>query len=301
MPDLGGSDDEAQPVITAANTTAVMAAVTRCTLLMANSPLASIMTAVLATPEAFPSLRFRALALLLDDAGEGVHEVIDVGVGHGQRAAAETALRQQHAFVDEAEEGAQGPLTIGGTRRAMIAQLLLRPVDPEERAEPCHLRLLPLLVQHVAHPAAKLVAKRIEPRVALRHQFLHRRHPACHGDGVCIEGAAVADLALAPARIVGVHYLLAAAEGAHGEAAADDLAEGGQVGTDAEALLGAAFGDAEGDDLVEDEHDAVAVGDLAQSLEEAQLRHEQAGVGHERIHDEGGDVPRVPIEDLCAR
>src|SRR5215472_17680235 len=178
-----------------------MVAVTWCNLLMANSPLASIMPAALPAPEAFPSLRFRALAVLLGDAGKGLHEVVDVGVGHGQRAAAEPALRQEHAFVDEAEKGTQGPLRIGGTRRAMIAQLLLRPVDPEERAEPGHLRLLPLLVQHVAHPAAKLVAKRIEPCVALRRQLLHRRHPTSHDDGVCIEGAAMADLALAAARV----------------------------------------------------------------------------------------------------
>src|SRR5215472_15575583 len=187
-----------------------MVAVTWCNLLMANSPLASIMPAALPAPEAFPSLRFRALAVLFDDAGEGLHEVVDVGVRHGQRAAAEPALRQEHAFVDEAEKGAQGPLRIGGTRRAMIAQLLLRPVDPEERPEPGHLRLLSPLVQHVAHPAAKLVAQRIEPYVALRRQLLHRRHSARHGDGVRVEGAAVADLALATARVVGVHHFLAA-------------------------------------------------------------------------------------------
>src|SRR5262249_58793585 len=104
----------------------------RCNLLMATSPLASIMPAALATPEAFPSLRFGALAVLFNDAGEGLHEVVDVRVGHGQRAAAESALRQEHAFVDEAEEGAQGPLRIGGGRPARIAQPLLRPLDPEQ-------------------------------------------------------------------------------------------------------------------------------------------------------------------------
>ena len=46
---------------------------------------------------------------------------------------------------------------------------------------------------------------------------------------------------------------------ADGQSAADDLAQAGQVGRDAEALLGAAARDAEtGDDLVEDQQRAVA-------------------------------------------
>ena len=75
-----------------------------------------------------------------------------------------------------------------------------------------------------------------------------------------------------PARVVGGHDVGASAEGAHRQAAADDLAEAGQVGTDAVHLLQAARGEPEGDHLVEDEQDAALGGDLAQSLEEGRGR-----------------------------
>src|SRR5215813_11597880 len=84
-----------------------MAAVIRCGLLMANSSLASSMTAAPATPEAFPSLRFGRGDVLFHDAREGLHEAVDVGVGGGERAAAESALGQEHPLVDETEEGAE--------------------------------------------------------------------------------------------------------------------------------------------------------------------------------------------------
>ena len=50
----------------------------------------------------------------------------------------------------------------------------------------------------------------------------------------------------------------AAAERADRQAAADDLAERREIGRTPKLLLGAAARDPERDDLVEDQHDAVA-------------------------------------------
>ncbi len=64
--------------------------------------------------------------------------------------------------------------------------------------------------------------------------------------------------------------LAPAAVGADRQPAADDLAQAGQVGRDAEERLGAAVGDAEaGDHLVEDEQAAGASRELAQRRQEA--------------------------------
>src|SRR4026208_1013978 len=93
--------------------------------------------------------------------------------------------------------------------------------------------------------------------------------PPAMVSGVGLKVAPVGDAPLAAARIVGVHAVGAPAEGADREAAADDLAQRGEVRSDAEALLRAATAHPERDDLVEDQEDVQALGDLAQLLEEA--------------------------------
>ena len=111
----------------------------------------------------------------------------------------------------------------------------------------------------------------------------------------------MADAPLAPARIVVVHHLRAASEGAHGETAANDLAERGQVRADAEARLGPARRHPERDDLVKDEDNAQPLRHFPQAFEKAGLGQQHARVGEERIHDEPGDVASVLLEDLDAR
>ena len=84
------------------------------------------------------------------------------------------------------------------------------------------------------------------------------------------------------------------ATAASGKAAAHDLAEGGQVRHHPVVLLGAAVGEAEaGDDLVEDQRDAVARGDRAHALEKARLRHDQP---LERLHDHRGEIVVVRLD-----
>src|SRR5260370_39405575 len=73
------------------------------------------------------------------------------------------------------------------------------------------------------------------------------------------------------------HHGRAPGAGREREAAADHLAEGAEVGRDAVIFLRAAVGETEpGDDLVEDQWDAVLGGDLAQRLEEAGGRRGEA-------------------------
>ncbi len=87
-----------------------------------------------------------------------------------------------------------------------------------------------------------------------------------------------------------LHRLARAGVGRRRQAAADHLAEHGQVGFDAVQLLGAAAGDAEaGDHLVEDEQGAGLAGGLAEELEEAVGGWDDAHVGGDRLGQEGGD------------
>ena len=79
---------------------------------------------------------------------------------------------------------------------------------------------------------------------------------ACgHGERIAAECSGLVDRA---ERREVVHDVGSSAEGSAGQAAADDLAQRGQVGRDAVDLLRAAEGDAEaGHDFVEDEQRAV--------------------------------------------
>ena len=94
--------------------------------------------------------------------------------------------------------------------------------------------------------------------------------PGGHGERVAAERSGLIDGA---ERGEQLHDVGASAEGSAGQASADDLAEGGDVGRDAVELLGAAEGDAEaGHHLVEDQERAVGCRDLAQAFEVAGVR-----------------------------
>mmetsp|Transcript_10241 Transcript_10241/g.17627 ORF Transcript_10241/g.17627 Transcript_10241/m.17627 type:complete len:515 (-) Transcript_10241:180-1724(-) len=106
-----------------------------------------------------------------------------------------------------------------------------------------------------------------------------------HGQGVAREGASLVHGA---GRGHHLHDVLAAAVGADGEAAADDLAHGGHVGGDAEVALRAAVRDAEaGHHLVEDQQRAVLGGQLAQALQELLGGGDEARVAHHGLQDDG--------------
>src|SRR5207244_1262324 len=109
-----------------------------------------------------------------------------------------------------------------------------------------------------------------------------------HGEGIAAERAGLIDGAEGRDQ---VHDLRRPAVGADGEAAADDLAERGEVGRDVEALLRAAEGEAEaGHDLVEDEERAVVLRDLAQEPQVASGGRDTAHIADYRLDDDAGDV-----------
>mmetsp|Transcript_6064 Transcript_6064/g.24216 ORF Transcript_6064/g.24216 Transcript_6064/m.24216 type:complete len:373 (+) Transcript_6064:1199-2317(+) len=90
----------------------------------------------------------------------------------------------------------------------------------------------------------------------------------------------------------GVVDLLLREDRAHRHAAVGDaLGHGHQVGRDAEGLRAERVaGAAEaGDDLIEDQQDAVLVADLAQPLQIALRRNQHAGGAGHRLDDDGGD------------
>ena len=91
-----------------------------------------------------------------------------------------------------------------------------------------------------------------------------------------------------------VHDVGAPAVDAQRQAAADDLAQAGQVGLDAEELLRAAARDAEaGDDLVEDQQRAVLVAERAQHRQVGRARQHHAHVAGDRLDDDRGDLAAV--------
>src|SRR5207245_1933582 len=133
------------------------------------------------------------------------------------------------------------------------------------------------LVGGVAQPARQAGAERLEPRVGLA--VLERAQggePGRHRERVTRQRAR---LVHAAERRHVVHHAAPPAVGAHGQSAADDLAQAREVGAHAVELLGAAVGDAEArDHLVEDQERPVLRGDLAQPGEEARGRRHHAHV-----------------------
>ena len=99
-----------------------------------------------------------------------------------------------------------------------------------------------------------------------------------------------------------VHDLALAAVRADGEAAADDLTHGGEVGGDAPVLLRAALGDAEScHDLVEGEEGTLGLGDLAETLEELLVGDDETRVADDGLEDDARNLALVLLEDLLHR
>ncbi len=66
-------------------------------------------------------------------------------------------------------------------------------------------------------------------------------------------------------------------------------------------FLGAAWGGAEGNDLIEDQDNAKIAGDLPDASQKAIFRHDDAGVSHERIEDDCRELVRMLFDQGLAR
>ena len=88
-----------------------------------------------------------------------------------------------------------------------------------------------------------------------------------------------------------IHNFGFAAEGADGEAAPDDLAEGGEVGGDAGAFLHSAGGEAEsGHHFIKNEEGAVVGAEAAECFEVAGFGEDESAIGGIGFEDDGGDL-----------
>jgi len=143
--------------------------------------------------------------------------------------------------------------------------------------------------EQAAQAILKVFAQGVELRIAVAFfEFAELGEADDHGEGVSAEGAGLIDGAVGGEL---VHDVGAAAEGSDGEASADDLAHGGEVGGEGFEFLDAALGEAEaGHDLVEDEEGAVFGGEVAEELEVSGLGEDEAGVGGVGLDDDGGDL-----------
>src|SRR2546421_459591 len=83
--------------------------------------------------------------------------------------------------------------------------------------------------------------------------------------------------------------------GSAGRPAAVDLADRRQMGPAADPLLPPAPPDPERDDLVEDQHDAVALGEAAQVPKEPVEGRDHAADPEKRIHEDRGQVLRLGL------
>ncbi len=96
------------------------------------------------------------------------------------------------------------------------------------------------------------------------------------------------------------HQVTAPAIGAHRHAAADDLAEGGQVRGDAVMRLRTAERDAEaGHYFVEDQQRAVLGTQRAQMIQIAFARRDAVHVAGDRLNDQAGDIVAEFVEQAC--
>ena len=98
--------------------------------------------------------------------------------------------------------------------------------------------------------------------------------------------------------VVHPHDVVAAAECADCETAANNLAQRGHVGGDAVVFLGTARGYAEADNLVEYQHDAVFGGELPQHCQEIVAGGQHSHGAEHGFDDDGRQLVLVALQNL---
>ena len=145
------------------------------------------------------------------------------------------------------------------------------------------------------------LAQFLQPRDGRGAILFHRRQAGDHGDRVGVEGAAMGQGRLALAGIEDFHHFRPSGDRAHRKTPADDFSQRGQVGLHAPFHLHPAGTVAEGDHLVEDQHDSVPAGEFAQHVQEFGAGGNQPGpVGHD-VHDHRGQGLRLGFQDAVCQ
>ena len=119
--------------------------------------------------------------------------------------------------------------------------------------------------------------------------------------GFAFERAAMRDARATCERIEYGHDVGAPAKGADGEAAADDLAQRGQVRLVPEVLLRPVIVHAERDDLVRDEQHVVLARDPTQTCQEVVNRVQKAGAVRQWVDDDGREFGCVLHHEMLDR
>mmetsp|Transcript_8138 Transcript_8138/g.20250 ORF Transcript_8138/g.20250 Transcript_8138/m.20250 type:complete len:478 (+) Transcript_8138:194-1627(+) len=224
--------------------------------------------------------------------------VVDVLLGVGQAHEARLVLRgrEVHAALEHRAVPARELLRVarGGVLEALDRALAEEEAEHARDAAAAHgvARLLARGEDALDQPRGHLVELLVLARL---REDLHRLDARTHGEGIAAERARLVHGAR---RRDVLHDLLLARVGAHRQAAADDLAKGGEVGLDAPVLLRAAVRDAEArHHLVEDEERALLLGELTQALEELLVGDDEARVAHHRLEDHAGHLALVGLEE----
>ena len=98
-------------------------------------------------------------------------------------------------------------------------------------------------------------------------------------------------------RIIRAHDIGPATKRSARRPPGDDLAKGAQIRRNPKSLLGAAWGDTEGDDLIKYEQDAQRLRDFPDGLQEVILREDDSRVCHQGIKDDSREVGRVLLDE----
>ena len=183
---------------------------------------------------------------------------------------------------------------------AVAHDVLVLEVDAEQRPQPGHLHGHFQLAANLPQPVPQVLGDLGQAAVDLGRQLLQRDRPGQHRRGVGVEGASVSH-AWAGSRVVQLHDVLAASEGAYGKAAADNLAQRGHVRRDAVVFLGPARCHAEADDFVEDQHNAVLGCEVAKHCEELVGGGQHTHRTQHWLHDNGGQLVLVLLQYLPCR
>ena len=117
-----------------------------------------------------------------------------------------------------------------------------------------------------------------------------------HGDWVGGKGSGVGEDDLVGKGIHHVHHLSSAANGTHGKATADGLAECGQVGDFPVPFLGATKSASEGDHLVCHKQSAVGQGPFAHGGHKVLVRWPQSHPMGQEVKQHAGDLGLVAFE-----